>query len=101
MDGGKEEVGPTRRMWMEIGSERERRELMSDGIGGGVAAEREDLREDWREVKESLDECGSIWDCRVRNVSRPGTEAEFVVVKRRRRRKREIAVVQGIFGTDD
>lgn len=72
---------------MEIGSERERRELMSDGIGGGVAAEREDLREDWREVKESLDECGSIWDCRVRNVSRPGTEAEFVVVKRRRDRK--------------
>lgn len=74
---------------MEIGSERERRELMSDGIGGGVAAEREDLREDWREVKESLDECGSIWDCRVRNVSRPGTEAEFVVVKRRRRRGAE------------
>lgn len=86
MEGGKNDVGPTSRMWMEIGSERERRELMSDGIGDVVAAEREDLREDGREVKESLDECGSIWDCRVRNVSRPGIKAEFAVVKRRRKR---------------
>lgn len=99
MEGGKDDVGPTSRMLMEIGSERERRELMSDGIGDGVAAEREDLREDGREVKESLDECGSIWDCRVRNMSRPGIKAEFAVGKRRR--KREITAVQVIFGTDD
>lgn len=87
-------MGPTSRMWMEIGRESERSEVMRAGIGAGVAAEREDLRDDGREVKESLVQCGSMWVWRVRNVSRPEIGAEVMVVATvvvRKRMKREIA----------
>lgn len=78
---------------MDMGRERERSEVMRAGIGAGMAEEREDLSDDGREVKESLVQCGSTWDWRIRNVSRPGIGAEVVVVRRsRRRKKKEIAV---------
>lgn len=77
---------------------RERRE---EGVGGWwvEGEERCFLREEGREMKESLVAVGSTRYCWLRKESRPGIGAEIVVVmKKERRRTAAMTVVGDIIG---